>query len=85
MTFAIVALNRPDLDKKLNNYFANNSDTPHNEKIQGDWPGGVARVITIYPDSACPEIVFEVGNAHGEIGVFAEESVIVPVSLLTDK
>ena len=54
-------------------------------QAMGEWPGGVARVITIYPDSACPEIVFEVGNTHGCIGVFAEESVIVPVSLLTDK
>jgi hypothetical protein len=39
----------------------------------GDWPGGLATVIEITPDSNAPEIVMQVRSEHGEIGVFERE------------
>lgn len=77
-----VSVNAKSLVDKLGDKLI---DTVVVTQAMGDWPGGPARVTTIYPDPSCPEIVFEVSSDRGEIGVFAEESVIVPVSLLTDK
>jgi hypothetical protein len=48
----------------------------------GIYPGGKAVVLSISPDSGCPEIVFEVDHpVIGEIGVFEEEEVIYYGSL----
>jgi len=46
-------------------------------QAMGDWPGGLARVIMVWPDASRPEIVMQVANDHGYIGVFAEENVLV--------
>lgn len=46
-------------------------------QAMGEWPGGLARVTMVWPDALCPEIVMQVANDHGEIGVFAEENVLV--------
>lgn len=46
------------------------------EKI-GWWPGELANIKEVMPDPAAPEIVFTVENSHGEIGVFADETVIL--------
>lgn len=43
----------------------------------GDWPGGLAEIIKLDPDPAAPEIVFNVKNKHGEVGVFDWEIVYV--------
>lgn len=48
----------------------------------GSWPGGLCRVIKRLPDTAAPEIVFQVRHLDGrvrprEIGVFDYEQVIV--------
>ena len=39
----------------------------------GDWPGGKAKIIQCDPDPAAPEIVYQVENEHGEIGIFEDE------------
>lgn len=46
-------------------------------QAMGEWPGGLASVTMVWPDASCPEIVMQVANDHGEIGVFAEENVLV--------
>ena len=43
----------------------------------GAWPGGVARVTEIAPDSAAPEIAFNVVQGDVEIGVFEYEQIIL--------
>lgn len=48
----------------------------------GEWTGGAARVTMVWPDKACPEIVMQVVNNNGEVGVFAEENVLVSVDWL---
>jgi hypothetical protein len=42
----------------------------------GHYPGGVAEIIAVEPDPACPEIVLQVKHpTFGEIGVFDFEEV----------
>lgn len=43
----------------------------------GEWPGGIATVIKLYPDPEAPEIVFDVKHDETgeEIGVFDHENV----------
>jgi hypothetical protein len=42
----------------------------------GEYPGGVAEVIALYPDKKAPEIVLQVKHpTFGEIGIFEHESV----------
>ena len=44
----------------------------------GEYPGGIATVTEIAPDTAAPEIVFQVNlPSWGEIGVFYHEDVAV--------
>ena len=42
----------------------------------GEYPGGIAQVVALTPDEACPEIVLQVKHpTFGEIGVFEHEDV----------
>lgn len=42
----------------------------------GDYPGGIATIVTVAPDPAAPEIVFEVSMpGYGNIGMFCGELV----------
>ena len=43
----------------------------------GNWPGGPARIIELDPDPAAPEIVFNVKNIRGEIGIFDWETIYI--------
>jgi len=53
-----------------------------NTPAAGEYPGGVATVIGIAPESAAPEIVFQVNLGQwGVMGVFGDED----VSLLSDQ
>lgn len=51
-------------------------------KAMGEWPGGKAEIIAIRPDPACPEIVMQVCNDWGEIGVFTNEAVQINTDVL---
>jgi len=41
----------------------------------GPWPGGISRVVELYPDPNAPEILFNVRLEYGggEIGVFDDQ------------
>lgn len=53
-----------------------------NKPAAGEYPGGVATVIGIAPDTTAPEIVFQVNlGPWGAMGVYGHEE----VSLLSDK
>ncbi len=43
----------------------------------GNWSGGPARIIELDPDPAAPEIIFNVKNIHGEIGIFDWETIYI--------
>jgi len=41
----------------------------------GSWPGGIATIVKVMPDPMAPDIIFQVVNEQGEIGVFDYELV----------
>ena len=44
----------------------------------GDYPGGLAEIVEIFPDPAAPEIPIQVNHpTFGEIGLFEDETVVL--------
>jgi hypothetical protein len=49
-----------------------------NTQPWGDYPGGIATVVTLEPDKSAPEIVLQVNlPQYGDMGVFSHEEVSV--------